>query len=83
MEKHVQTKPYTSLHERMRAVRKELGWDIEKLAEIIGCSAQQLYFIESGVIPRPREIDRIAAGLNVNPAWLQFGSYWASKQRPE
>ena len=62
-----------SLGYRLRMTRRERGWTQDHLAEESGTSQAVIQKIENGKSLRPRKIDQIAAALDVDPAWLQFG----------
>jgi len=70
------------LCERVRLVRREKNLTQEDLAYKSGCSSQAMEWIESGMLPRPRNIYALARALEVNPAWLQFGDQWAHRKPP-
>ena len=65
------------LCERLRMVRRRLALDTARLANKAGCHPEIIAGIESGVITKPLNINRIAAALGVSPIWLQFGEPWA------
>jgi transcriptional regulator with XRE-family HTH domain len=63
-----------TLGKRLRSVRKERGWTQEQLAVQAGTSQAVIQKIENGKSLRPRKIDIIARVLEVDPAWLMFGT---------
>lgn len=65
---------FDSLGARLRRARKERGWTQEQLAARAGTSQAVIQKIENGKSLRPRKIDVIARVLEVDPAWLMFGS---------
>ena len=62
-----------TLAERLRRARKQKGWSQEFLAQRADTSQAVIQKIENGKSLRPRNIERIAAALDVRPAWLMFG----------
>ena len=69
----------STLGSRLRKRRRELGWTQIYLAEQVGTSQAVIQKIENGKSLRPRILEEIAAALEVNPAWLQFGVEDASE----
>jgi transcriptional regulator with XRE-family HTH domain len=67
-----------TLGERLRHRRQLMGWTQERLAVKAGTNQAVIQKIENGKSLRPRKIDRIAAVLDVTPAWLMFGEAAAS-----
>lgn len=67
-----------TLGQRMRSKRQEKRWTQEQLAVRAGTNQAVIQKIENGKSLRPRKIDRIAAVLDVNPAWLMFGDELAT-----
>lgn len=61
------------LASRMAYIRELRGYSQDALAKIVGTSQQQIGRIESGLISRPRNIERIASVLQVSAAWLLYG----------
>ena len=69
-------------NQRVRQARLDAGFTQEQVAERAGCDEQFIVFIEDGLIPFPRNLIQIGTALGVNPAWLQFGEPWASRDLP-
>lgn len=67
----------------MRFRRLEKGLTQEQLAELAGTNQAVIQKIENGKSLRPRKIDKIAAVLDVNPAWLMFGNEKADPLPPD
>jgi len=67
---------------RLRKTRRELNLSQAELASQAGTNQAVIQKIENGKSLRPRLVESIAAVLQVNPAWLQFGEPWAHKERP-
>jgi len=63
----------STLGQRLRKRRKELGWTQTQLADKVGTSQAVIQKIENGKSLRPRILEEIAAALEVKPAWLMFG----------
>lgn len=68
--------------ERLRLARREKGLTQDQLGKDSGTNQAVIQKIENGRSHRPRQIMQIAAVLQVNPAWLQFGEPWAKKDLP-
>ncbi len=62
-----------TLGERVRYKRHQKGWTQDQLAMHADTNQAVIQKIENGKSLRPRKIDKIAAVLDVNPAWLMFG----------
>ena len=73
---------FNSLPARVRSLRAELSWSQARLAEEAKCSEETISLIEQGMISFPRNIASLAAALQVNPAWLQFGDAYATRRMP-
>lgn len=64
----------TTLGERLRRRRKEVGWTQEQLGARSGTTQAVIQKIENGKSLRPRKIDEISRALGVAPEWLMFGA---------
>lgn len=62
-----------TLAERMKFARNRKNLTQERLAQLAGTSQDVINKIEIGKSLRPRNIEKLAAILDVSPAWLQFG----------
>ncbi|MES9843900.1 MAG: helix-turn-helix transcriptional regulator [Candidatus Sedimenticola sp. 6PFRAG5] len=69
-----------AIGKRLYSARKELGFSRTKLSRQSGINWASIYKIEAGNCARPRSIEKLAEAIRVNPAWLEFGNRWASKQ---
>ena len=58
--------------ERLRAARERCGISIKQLARDAGVSPQAVYNWESGAIPKPDRLEKIAEQLGVPLQWLMF-----------
>lgn len=63
----------STLADRLRSRRKEIGWTQVQLAEKVGTSQAVIQKIENGKSLRPRILEEIAFALEVAPSWLMFG----------
>ncbi len=72
MLKERKRKKAASLSLRLKEIRRQKGWTQARLAAEAGTSRRAIQEIESGEIPYPRNIDRIARALEVSPWWLMF-----------
>ncbi len=68
-----------SIAERLIDARKEKGLTQARLGEKSGTNQAVIQKIENGRSLMPRSIMRIAKALDVNPAWLMFGSEFAGR----
>ena len=59
---------------RLRAARKVKHWSQQDLATHAGTTQPVIQKIENGKSLRPRNVEAIAEALDVEPAWLAFGS---------
>ncbi len=62
------------MNERVKLIRKQLGWTQEQLAQRLGIGKAALSMIETGkagLSSRNRNI--LIQDLNVNPEWLESG----------
>ena len=66
--------------QRLRQTGLELSLTQEKLATLAGTNQAVIQKIENGRVRHPRIVDGLAMALEVNPAWLQWGSPYASVQ---
>lgn len=63
--------------DRLAAVRRRRGYTQEQLAALAGISRVHLARLETGSRgkrPHPDRVKSLAAALQVDPEWLQFGS---------
>lgn len=59
--------------DRIKKIRKKLGFTQAELSELVGIAQQSLQSIESGKIENPRKIKELAEALRTTPEYLQFG----------
>ncbi len=64
------------LGSRVTLSRHAKGWTRKELAARSGISVPVIHKIESGHTLRPRRLLELSVCLDVNPAWLQFGSFF-------
>ena len=70
----------TTLGSRLKAERKRLGMSADALAKILEVTPAAIYMIERDAARRPRSVKKLAKALGgVNPAWLEYGDYYAKK----
>ncbi|HEX9585205.1 MAG TPA: helix-turn-helix domain-containing protein [Gammaproteobacteria bacterium] len=62
------------LGSRLRSARKVKGWSQQDLANRAGTTQAVIQKIENGKSLRPRNIEAIADALDVEAAWLMFGT---------
>ena len=67
---------------RLRMVRLEKDHTQGELGDLAGTNQASIQKIENGKSIRPRMIMELAEAVDVNPAWLQFGEFYAVKERP-
>ena len=67
---------------RLRSVRIQKNLTLEQLGLLVGTTYQTIQRIENGTALSPKDIMAIAETLDVNPAWLQFGEPYASREWP-
>ena len=77
---HLRTR---TLANRLRSTRRECNLTQTELGSLSGTNQAVIQKIENGISLRPRSINDIAKALKVNPAWLQFGEPWATKDVPQ
>ncbi|HCL5283264.1 TPA: helix-turn-helix domain-containing protein [Salmonella enterica] len=66
-------KPIT-LHERITARRKDLGYTQQKVADMVGKSHVTIYKWEMGdTEPKGKNLFALATALKCSPTWLMFG----------
>jgi transcriptional regulator with XRE-family HTH domain len=72
---HMDTQPKERLGDRIKAIRKRYGMPASVLAERVGISRQQLYFIEGNktLDPGALTVLRIAEQLGVSTDYLLKG----------
>lgn len=64
----------TTLHERITARRKELGYTQQKLADMVRKSHVTVYKWETGdAEPKGKNLFALATALKCSPTWLMFG----------
>lgn len=64
----------TTLHERITARRKDLGYTQQKLADMVGKSHVTIYKWEMGdTEPKGKNLFALSAALKCSPTWLMFG----------
>jgi transcriptional regulator with XRE-family HTH domain len=68
----------STLAARLRRSRQVRTWSQQTLATRAGTSQAVIQKIENGKSLRPRNIVAIASALEVEPAWLMFGSNGSS-----
>lgn len=68
--------------ERLYDARARKGLTQEELGKAAGSNQAVVQKIENGKSKRPRIVVELATVLEVNPAWLQFGPYAASRVVP-
>ncbi|OOZ37442.1 hypothetical protein BOW51_02550 [Solemya velesiana gill symbiont] len=71
-----------SLGTRLRACRTAKNITRKQLGQLSGTDQSVIQKIENGRTQMPRQIEAIAAAVDVNPAWLLFGEPWANRERP-
>ena len=64
----------STLAMRLRRSRQFKGWSQQGLANRAATSQAVIQKIENGKSLRPRNVEAIAHALEVEPAWLMFGS---------
>ena len=67
---------------RLRSVRMQKNLTQEQLGLLVGTTHQTIQKIEKGLSLFPKDIMAIAETLDVNPAWLQYGEPYASREWP-
>ena len=63
-----------TLAARLRMARKVKLWSQQDLANRAGTTQAVIQKIENGKSLRPRNVEAIAEALDVEPAWLMFGT---------
>lgn len=64
----------TTLHERITARRKDLGYTQQKLADMVGKSHVTIYKWEMGdTEPKGKNLFALSTALKCSPTWLMFG----------
>lgn len=64
----------TSLNDRIKSRRTELGYTQQKLADMVGKSYVTIYKWETGdVEPKGKNLFALGAALKCSPTWLLFG----------
>lgn len=61
------------LAKRLRARREALGMTQEEVARAAGTDQTQYQKVEAGLTKHPRNLEQIAAAVQVSPAWLLYG----------
>jgi SOS-response transcriptional repressor LexA len=72
------------LPDRLKAARKRLNLSQRKLGDRVGLSQAAINKIEAGNTLQPRTIKAIAAALECEPEWLEYGKNppaWAQQDR--
>lgn len=75
--------PPESLATRLRARREQKGLTQAHLGELAGTNQGVIQKIENGKSLQPRKIEAIAQVLEVDPAWLMFGTNYTLKDRDQ
>ena len=72
---------------RLRETRKKRELTQQELGDLAGTNQAVIQKIENGKSKNPRMVEDIALVLEVNPAWLQWGTpyaaMWIEKEKPE
>ena len=72
---------------RLRETRKKRELTQQTLGYLAGTNQAVIQKIENGKSINPRMVENLALVLEVNPAWLQWGTpyavMWIEKEKPE
>ncbi len=68
---------------RLAVAMTEKGFTQTKVDKMAGSNKLAIQKIENGKAVHPKNIMELAKALGVNPAWLQFGEPYASRELPE
>ena len=69
----------SQIGKRIRDTRLEKGLIQTQLATATGTNQAAIQKVENGKSVQPRNVERLALELKVNPAWLQWGEPHAEK----
>ena len=68
-----------TISQRLKQKRMELNLTQAQLAEKAGMKQQSIQQIEAGATQRPRFLFELAAALQCDPLWLQYGKKRGSR----
>ncbi|MCG7368035.1 helix-turn-helix transcriptional regulator [Pantoea sp. ACRSH] len=68
-----------TISQRLKQKRMELNLTQAQLAEKAGMKQQSIQQIEAGSTQRPRFLFELAAALQCDPLWLQYGKKRGSR----
>ena len=73
--------------DRLRETRKKRELTQQELGDLAGTNQAVIQKIENGKSKNPRIVEGLAMALQVNPAWLQWGTpyaaMWIEKEKPK